>query len=718
MVICSFVTCLWSAGSPLFRSAGSPLFRSAGSPLCQKYFLASLERAKAEGEHDEHYYNAISVTTSYNLARLYEAMCEFHEAEKLYKNILREHPNYVDCYLRLGAMARDKGNFYEASDWFKEALQINQDHPDAWSLIGNLHLAKQEWGPGQKKFERILKQPSTQNDTYSMLALGNVWLQTLHQPTRDREKEKRHQDRALAIYKQVLRNDSKNLYAANGIGAVLAHKGYYREARDVFAQVREATADISDVWLNLAHIYVEQKQYISAVQMYENCLKKFYKHQNTEVLLYLARALFKCGKLQECKQTLLKARHVAPSDTVLMFNVALVLQRLATLVLKDEKSNLKAVLSAVKELELAHRYFSYLAKAGDKMRFDLVLASTEARQCSDLLSQAQYHVARARKQDEEEKEIRAKQDQERDFLRQQMHKEQEEKRTKQEEDQKKLLEQRAMYVEKTKGLLSFADGMKEERKEKKKGGGRVSVNRKKGGDFDEFVNDGSDEDLPVRRRKKRKGGSGSEEEGRKKRRRSNKGGDDGSDDEEGGSRPKKQRKPRAGGKKFQRAEPVPPSLKGKIKSKAIISSSDSSSDEDGLKIAEDRNPRDSGSGSDNESSHKKRIASDSESDGGRNRSGSDAGSPQRSGNSGSDSGSERPVKRKRVQQQSDSEQSDNESKRSRSGSENESRPGSPAAASGSEAGSPAGSPRRSDNGSEPGGSANEASNHGSGSDSD
>lgn len=122
-------------------------------------------------------------------------------------------------------------------------------------------------------------------------------------------------------------------------GAVLAHKGYFREARDVFAQVREATADISDVWLNLAHIYVEQKQYISAVQMvspasgdffyfvfvlyvhsgshqtlscsdaspqYENCLKKFYKHQNTEVLLYLARALFKCGKLQDCKQMLLK----------------------------------------------------------------------------------------------------------------------------------------------------------------------------------------------------------------------------------------------------------------------------------------------------------------------------------------------------------------------------------------------------------------------------
>lgn len=38
-------------------------------------------------------------------------------------------------------------------------------------------------------------------------------------------------------------------------------------------QVREATADIPDVWLNLAHIYVEQKQYVAAIQMVRNALK-------------------------------------------------------------------------------------------------------------------------------------------------------------------------------------------------------------------------------------------------------------------------------------------------------------------------------------------------------------------------------------------------------------------------------------------------------------
>lgn len=105
------------------------------------------------------------------------------------------------------------------------------------------------------------------------------------------------------------------------------------------------------------------------------------------------------------------------------------------------------------------------------------------------------------------------------------------------EEQKKLLEQRALYVEKTKNLLTFAEGSKEMAKEKKKGGGRVSVNtdgklisrltalnaalityvfffskRKKGADMDEFVNDDSDEDLPLKKKKKRRGGSGSEQE--------------------------------------------------------------------------------------------------------------------------------------------------------------------------------------------------------------
>lgn len=221
-----------------------------------------------------------------------------------------------------------------------------------------------------KRLVCILQNPATSQDSYSLIALGNVWLQTLHQPTKDKEREKRHQERALSMFKQVLKIDPKNIWAANGIGAVLAHKGAVNEARDIFAQVREATADFCDVWLNIAHVYVEQKQFVSAIQMvraknnnrrsknisllqYENCLRKFFKYNNVEVLQYLARAYYKASKLKEAKMVLLKARRVAPHDTVLLYNIALVLQRLATFILKDEKSTLQTVLQAVHELGLS-----------------------------------------------------------------------------------------------------------------------------------------------------------------------------------------------------------------------------------------------------------------------------------------------------------------------------------------------------------------------------
>lgn len=52
------------------------------------------------------------------------------------------------------------------------------------------------------------------------------------------------------------------------------------------------------------------------------------------------------------------------------------------------------------------------------------------------------------------------------------------------EEQKKLLEQRALYVEKTKNLLTFAEGPKEMAKDKKRGGGgHVSVSTDSSADY-------------------------------------------------------------------------------------------------------------------------------------------------------------------------------------------------------------------------------------------
>jgi len=48
-------------------------------------------------------------------------------------------------------------------------------------------------------------------------------------------------------------------------------------------------------------------------------------------------------------------------------------------VLKEDRSVLHTVLGAVRELETAHRYFIFLSKYGDRMKFDLQFALHEAR---------------------------------------------------------------------------------------------------------------------------------------------------------------------------------------------------------------------------------------------------------------------------------------------------------------------------------------------------
>lgn len=85
---------------------------------------------------------------------------------------------------------------------------------------------------------------------------------------------------------------------------------------------------------------------------------------------------------------------------------------------------------------LLFRYFEYLAVEGDRMKYDLARAAIEARQCTDLLSQAKWHVKRAQKIDEEERQLRRRQKEESERF-----------RLKQLSIQKKMEEERKQKIE-------------------------------------------------------------------------------------------------------------------------------------------------------------------------------------------------------------------------------------------------------------------------------
>ena len=66
-------------------------------------------------------------------------------ARALYEGIAREHPNYVDAYLRLACLERDEGQLQKAMKWIEVALAVQPDNHDALTLRGNLHLRRKDF---------------------------------------------------------------------------------------------------------------------------------------------------------------------------------------------------------------------------------------------------------------------------------------------------------------------------------------------------------------------------------------------------------------------------------------------------------------------------------------------------------------------------------------------------------------------------------------------
>ncbi|UMM24638.1 hypothetical protein L5515_004773 [Caenorhabditis briggsae] len=522
------------------------------------------------------------LTIRYNLARCLEHLCRTSEAEQMYKDIISECPGYTDGYLRLGCIARDRHQVYEASLSFKQGVQFDQSSPVVWTLIGNLHYAKNEWMPAQKKFEFILSKIYNNKtpDPYSLVALGNVWIEQLLNPSRKKEDEKKYMDRALQMYQKALKLEPKNMYAANGIGCVLAYKRNWNDARDVFSQVRESTSEFYDVWMNIAHVFMEREQWMSAVQMYSSAMKKFRKENDAMLLHYLAKAYYRANMLSEAKEALERAMLDQLDNTQLKFNYAIVLKKSAKEILRGHKMTSQQVNTAISDLTFAEKIFQYISKNDDRqashtgMRISRTACSEEAKNCRDLLTQAKHKLAAAQTQDEEERRLIEKQEKEKIALKNKLMEEaraREEAEKKRIEDAKNL---RLSFIEMTKDVLRLPEIVEEKRRG---GGGR----KRRNDDGDEFVNDSSDagnydgeeggEDGE--RRERRKKDKAAKKASRKKRERRDS--DGGSDSNRRDEKKRKRKEEKA--RKLE--EKLSAKQSAKIKSRAFLSSSESSDDD-------------------------------------------------------------------------------------------------------------------------------------------
>ena len=351
------------------------------------------------------------VTVLFNVARLHEQLHETGKACILYWLILYKYPNYEDAYLRLGALALARKNMNTSLALVSKALNVDNRNVDGMSVRGILELRADNWLKAKDTFKGILDLKDG-NDTYAMLALGN-W--NYYAAVRGEKKapklEAIHLDKAREFYQKALMQQPNNMYAANGVGIVLAERGLFDISKEIFTQVQEAATgilavDMPDVWINLGHIYLAQGQFALAVKMYHNCLKRFYNNTDSQVLLYLARTHYEAEQWQDCKRALLRAIHLAPSNYMLRFDVAIAMQKFSTATLQKLKRTADEVRLSVLELKNALRIFSQLAGVVDQYMygFDLKKLEMHGEYCKHLLDAAKVHLEAAEREEQQSRQ--------------------------------------------------------------------------------------------------------------------------------------------------------------------------------------------------------------------------------------------------------------------------------------------------------------------------
>lgn len=318
------------------------------------------------------------VTLGYNLARVKEACGSLQAAEAEYKELLKQFPQYGDCCLRLACIAKARGDTKEALRWTEQAVDIPAYCSDALALQAGLYLEKRDYHRAKQVLDRLLEQADSRHETFAKLAMANLHAYSAPSDRRKEEAIKRaevHYSHAMELYRRVLEKDEGCISAANGVGCILAEVGNMSAAKEVFLQVQEASAAtdgfwrMPDAWINLANVYLAQQQYVPAIQMYKNALRKFYDNRSALVMLYLARAQYDADQLPEAKATLTKALHLAPTDHKLRFDVAVTLQEWAVRTLNKERppgdpGKYAEMKQAMRELQHAHRFFLHLKQLG------------------------------------------------------------------------------------------------------------------------------------------------------------------------------------------------------------------------------------------------------------------------------------------------------------------------------------------------------------------
>jgi tetratricopeptide (TPR) repeat protein len=160
-----------------------------------------------------------------------------------------------------GVDADKQGKTNDAMQHYHKALSYSQDFYPAHNNLGSAYLSQKNFNAAQTQFEEALK--SNENDAQAYFNLANVLLLTQHTADAERQIEeglKRRPDSAFGRFLQ---------------GTLYSNTGRPELAEKSLVDARRLDPAMSQIYLQLVNLYLQEKRNSDAINQLEAYLKAF-----------------------------------------------------------------------------------------------------------------------------------------------------------------------------------------------------------------------------------------------------------------------------------------------------------------------------------------------------------------------------------------------------------------------------------------------------------
>ena len=220
----------------------------------------------------------LSIEETFALAIQNQQNNDFIVAEKLYNEIIKRDPNYVNAHINLGILLIQNKKYHNAIISFEKAIELNPNFADTY---------------------------------YNVAVVNNLLGQNLD---------------AIQNYEKAIQLNPKFLNAMNNLGVVFLENNEYQKAVDYFQKVILINPNISNAHNNLGSAYTKLDKHEKAIDCYEKAIAidpNFTLSYNN-----IGTIFQKLGNFKQSKIYFKKAIAIDPYFTDAHYNLGVIFQTL------------------------------------------------------------------------------------------------------------------------------------------------------------------------------------------------------------------------------------------------------------------------------------------------------------------------------------------------------------------------------------------------------